>query len=126
MATCPIKRQGCTPVVPHKDDLFMYSQRFEQRVEVTAMLDKGIGTGSALRQLLRIAHTDQIRGDDATKALHIRQNVAPDVGIGRIAVEKDNRITLSLCYIGHLKPEDSHAFFLVGKCCADHMWTAPF
>ena len=104
----------------------MDAQDVKECIKVAPMLDEGVGTGAAVGQLRGIAHTDEIRGDDAAKTLHIRQNVAPDVGIGRIAVEKDYRITLSLFDIGHLKPEDSLAFFLVGKCCADHIWTAPF
>src|SRR5437660_1179830 len=96
----------------NKSDSFTYTQRFEQRFKVAAMLNEGIGARAAVGQLLRIAHADEIRGKNAAKPLHVRNNIAPDVGEGGIAVQEDNRITLALVHIRHLQSLNKFPLFL--------------
>src|SRR5438034_23157 len=82
----PVEAQGRSPVMHHKGDPFTYAKRFEQRIQVAAILDEGIGAGAAIGQLLRIAHADEIRCNAAAKRLDMMNNIALDVGEGEIAM----------------------------------------
>src|SRR5690348_12698622 len=81
---------------------FAHFKRLKQSIQVAAVLEEPIGTRTAVVQLVRIAHADQIGGKAASQPLQMRNDIAPDIGRGGIAMQKDNGITLSNFDIGHL------------------------
>ena len=54
-------------------------QSFKQSVEVPTLLNEPVRAGSAVRQLIGVAHADQVRGDAAAERLQVRDDVAPKV-----------------------------------------------
>ncbi len=75
----------------------------EQRVEILAMLDEAIAVRAAVRQLLGIPHADQVRRNAAPKALGVGDDVPPEVAGRRVAVQKDDGISIGIARldIGH-------------------------
>ena len=71
---------------------------------------RGEGVGAALRvgELAGLAHADQVRRDAAAQVLHVRDDVAPQVGRRRVAVQEDDRITFADVDVGHLRPAHGH------------------
>ena len=61
------------------DDAGDVVERVEQGVEVAAVLDEAIRAGATVRQLVGVAHADQVGGDAAASWLQVRQHVAPEV-----------------------------------------------
>jgi hypothetical protein len=57
-------------------DPLAHIQGLEQGVEVAAVLDEAIRAGATVRQLVRVAHADQVGGDAAASWLQVRQHIA--------------------------------------------------
>src|SRR5262245_40786443 len=84
VAVGPVKAKRRAPVVDDERDPLVNTQVVEQGIEVTAVLDEPIRSGSTVRQLVGLAHTDQIGGDAAAVWLEVRQHIAPEVRRGGI------------------------------------------
>src|SRR5207245_1806100 len=93
----------------------------EQGVEVAAVLDEAIRAGATVRQLVGVAHADQVGGDAAASWLQVRQHVAPEVRRGGIAVQQHDGVALSHLHVRHLAAEDPPPLLLVRKCRRDHV-----
>src|SRR5262249_4939657 len=65
MAVGPIETEGRAPVMDHEGDPLAHIQRLEQGIEVASVLDKVIRAGATVRQLVGVAHADQVGGDAA-------------------------------------------------------------
>jgi hypothetical protein len=65
--------------VDHKRDPVGDAQRFEEPVEVAAVLDKAVAVGARRRELLGIAHADQVGGEAAVERREVGDDVAPQV-----------------------------------------------
>ena len=85
------------------------------------MLDEAIGARAAVRQLVGVAHADQVGGNAAAERLQVRQDVPPEEGRGGIAVQQHDGIALSHLHIGHLAAEDPPPLLLVRKRCRNHV-----
>src|SRR5258707_7036234 len=101
-------------------DPLVHFQGLEQGVEVAAVLDEAIRAGATVRQLVGVAHADQVRGDAAAAWLQVRQHVAPEVRRGGIAVQQHDGVTLSHLHVRHLAAEDPPPLLLERKCRRDH------
>jgi hypothetical protein len=101
-------------------DPLVQIQGLEQGVEVAAMLDEAIGAGATVRQLVGVAHADQVGGDAAASWLQVRQHVAPEVRRGGIAVQQHDGVALSHVDVRHLATEDPPPPLRVRKCRRDH------
>jgi hypothetical protein len=106
--------------VDDQGDALAHIQRLEQRAEITAVLDEPIGTRPALRQLVGVAHTDQIGSDATAQRFQMRQHVAPQVRRGRIAVQEDDGIPSSRLHVRHLTAEHLASLLFVRKCGRYH------
>src|SRR5215471_1894640 len=102
-------------------DPLAHIQGLEQGVEVAAVLDEAIRTGATVRQLVGVAHADQVGSDAAASWLQVRQHVAPEVRRGGIAVQQHDGIALSHLHVRHLAAEDPLPLLSVRKLGRDHI-----
>ena len=65
MTVRPVEAKGRAPVMDNESDPLVYIQRLEQGIEVVAVLDEAIRAGATVRQLVGIAHADQVGRDAA-------------------------------------------------------------
>ncbi len=86
----------------HKGDALLDAEQVKECIQVAAVLDEGVGVRAAVGQLLRIAHADEIRRDTAAQSFQVRNDIAPEVGRGGIAMQEDNRIAASYLDVRHL------------------------
>src|SRR5215467_13346226 len=99
----------------------MHIQSVEQGIEVAAVLDEAVRAGATVRELVRVAHADQVGGDAAASWLQMRQHVPPQVRRGGIAVQEHDGIALSHLHVRHLAAEDPPPLLLIRKCCGNHV-----
>jgi hypothetical protein len=104
----------------------VHIQGLEQSVEVAAVLDEAIRAGATVRQLVGVAHADQVGGDAAASWLQVRQHVAPKIRRGGIAVQQHDGVALSQLHVRHLAAEDPPPLLLVRKCRGDHVAFSPW
>src|SRR5260370_42695030 len=84
----------------HKRYRLVHVELFEHCIQVAEVLDEGIRAGAAIRQLLRVAHADEIGRNTAPKFLQMRNHIAPEIGRRGIAVKKRmNVLGQSMAYI---------------------------
>src|SRR5258708_1294438 len=120
MAICPVKTERRSPIMEDQCDLLPYIKRLQQLIQVGAVLEVPIGGGATVVQLVGITHSNQVRCNTAPQTLKMRNDVAPDIGGGRIAMQEDNRIPFAYFDIGHLIPQNVLIFFLIRKCGVYH------
>src|SRR5881409_945715 len=63
VAVGPVEAEGRAPVMDDEGDPLVHIQGLEQGVEVAAVLDAAIRAGGTVRQLIGVAHADQVGGD---------------------------------------------------------------
>ena len=88
-------------------------------VEVLAVVDEAVG---AVAGLAGVAHADQVGGEAASEGRDVRNDVAPEVGGGGVAVEEDDRlgrVAVAGVDVGHLAVEDADRVTLVGIAGGD-------
>src|SRR5579862_3749928 len=90
------------------------------------MLDVGVGIGAATWQLRRITHANEVRSDTASKAFQRGDDVAPEVGRGRVAMQEDNGVASAHLYIGHLESKHLLKLFRIRKGCVRHTIPSSF
>jgi hypothetical protein len=76
------------------------------------MFDEGIGARPTVRNLGRITHADEIGSDAAPELLHVRNDVAPEIGRSRITVQQHDRITLADIHVSHAESVNVDVLFL--------------
>ena len=68
MTIRPVEAKGLAPIVDDESDPLTHVEGLEQCVEETTVLDEAIRTGATVRQLIRVAHTDQGGSDTAASS----------------------------------------------------------
>src|SRR5215467_1388525 len=121
VAVSPVKAEGRTPVMNDEGDPLTHIQDLEQGIEVAAVLDEAIRAGATVRQLVGVAHADQVGGDAAAEWLQVWQYVAPEVRRSGIAMQQHDGVAVSHLHIRHLPAEDPPPLLLVRKCPRDHV-----
>jgi hypothetical protein len=76
-----------------------------------------VGVGTGIWQFGGIAHADQVRRDQPAAPLQFGNDVAPQIGRGRIAVQKQHRRTLAALVIGHAGAEHVDGLFCQRLFC---------
>jgi len=92
--------------VHDQDDVLLEPHRREQGIEVAAVIDEAVG---AVGRVAGIAHADEIGGETASERQEIRNDVAPEIGRRRVAMEEDDRISLADIDIHHVGVEHRYA-----------------
>ena len=67
MPVRPVEPQRGAPVVQDEDDPLTNADGLQEGLEVRPVLDEPVRAGSAVRELVRVAHPDQVRGDAAAQ-----------------------------------------------------------
>jgi hypothetical protein len=71
-------------------------------------------------RFVRFAEADIVDGNYPAMRRHVAHDVAPEIGRGRIAVEKEKHVILPLVDIVHLRAQDFDIFRLIGECGRQH------
>ena len=86
----------------YKDDSLVDAELVKECIQVATMLYESVRVRAAVGQLVRVAHAYEVRRDTAAQSFQVRNNIAPEVGRGRVAVQKDDGIAVSYLCIRHL------------------------
>ena len=97
----PIEAERRTPVVNHEGDVAGHIQPVEQPVQVLAVFHEAVAAGAGFRELLRIAHADEVWRDAPPQSLQVRHHVAPQVRRGGIAVQEHDGVARAGLHIRH-------------------------
>jgi hypothetical protein len=89
--------------VQHQRDAVADEDAVQELLEVGGMGGERVAAGD----LVGFAHADQVRGDAAAEVLHVRENVAPEVGRRRVAVQEDDRLPGPGVHVRHLRVLDA-------------------
>ena len=76
----------------HEHDVAVEVQSDEEGVQIAAMFQKRVAVRPASLELLGVAHPDQVRRYAPGLSLDVGNDVAPQVGRGRVAVQEDDRV----------------------------------
>ena len=113
MLVGPVEPQHRTPVVQHENDVLLDSELFPQSEQIIAVLAIAVAIRSGRFELVRVAHTDEIARDEASQALEMGHDVAPEIRGCRVAVLKDDGSTGALLDIAHPASADDGGFLFV-------------
>ena len=105
MAARPVEAERRAPVVHDERDVRADIERLEAARRGSAVLDEAVASGRR-RELVGVAHADQVGRDAAALVCEVRHHVAPEVRRGRVAVQEDDRRPRSHLDVGHLGVED--------------------
>ncbi len=107
----------------HEHDGFLVpDHRIDEGSEIPTVGRETIGVAIGIWQFGGIAHPDQIRRDQPAEPLQFGNNVAPQIGRGRIAVQKQHRRALAALMIGHTGAEHVDSLFCQRLFCH---WCSP-
>lgn len=98
----PVDRQHPAPVVADEGDPLADPEGVEQAVGKAAVLDEPVAPRPGAGQLVRRAHADQVRGEAPTPAP--AEDVAPETGRRRVAVQEHDRVAGARLPVGHGEP----------------------
>jgi hypothetical protein len=86
-------------------DKYYFLRRSNERVDeapnLLAMRIEAVGIGSRIGKFFRMTHPDHIGCDQASKTLKFGNDVAPQVGGCRIAVQQNDRRSFAMIVEGH-------------------------
>ncbi len=97
----PVEAERAAPVVQHEDDVLGGAEGFQQPVEELAVAHERVSLLVVRRELVRVAHADEIRGDAAPVADELGHGRAPQERRCRIAVQEHDRRPLAKLDVGH-------------------------
>src|SRR3546814_1880918 len=84
VAAGPVEAEDGPPVMHDQNNPVPEIERLPQRVEIVTMLGIGITLGPRRIELVRIAHADQVTGDQPSQPGAMRHDIAPQIGRRRI------------------------------------------
>src|SRR5262245_18545166 len=106
-----VEAEGAAPVMTNDREVARKAQGLEPGIQMLRVIHKTIASRSRLAGL---THAAQIGGEASAKSRHIRDDVPPHVVPRRVAMEKDDGISLSDIDIAHLRREDLQPSTRVG------------
>jgi len=87
---------------------------------------KAVGVRARVFELAGIAHADQIRRHAAAEPGNLRHHIAPEIGGGRVAVEKEkHRLARAEFDIGHALAVHDGKFLWVRFDAVRHRHSSP-
>ena len=97
----PVKAECGAPVVYDQGDPAADAQRLPGCKQILTMFDVAITVRTRIIQLVRIAHADEIDRNAASLVRQVGHDITPEIGRGRIAVLKHDRIAIAHLDIRH-------------------------
>jgi hypothetical protein len=122
----PVEAECRAPIVHHKHDGFRRpDDSVDEGCKIFAVGREAVGFRAGIWQFGGIAHADQIGQDQPAASLQFGNDVAPEIGRGRIAVQKQYRRSLAARVIRHAGTEHIDGLFCqrlfchLGSCLHD-------
>src|SRR5262244_809066 len=97
----PVETHCRAPVMEHQDNLVAQADLFPQCKQIAALFGICVTLWTGVLELVRIAHADQIAGDQATQPFAERHDVAPEIRGSWIPVLENDCITAAVLDVGH-------------------------
>jgi len=91
--------------------------RIDEARQIFAVGREAVGVGIRIWQFGGIAHADQIRRDQAAISFQFGNDVAPKIGRGRVAMQKQHRRSLAALVIGHAATQHIDGLFCEWLFC---------
>ena len=92
-------------------------QRLDEALEVLRMVEESVGDV----RLVGSAHADEVGRDGTSHRGDVGDDVAPQIGRGRIAMQKQNGIPLALVDVVHLRAMNLHVLGLERELGRDRL-----
>src|SRR5690348_10663820 len=107
MTIRPIEAQGPSPVVQDERQWLRSDHLIDKGVKVAGVAREAVTVRlGAGRNLVRVAHADEIRGDQpAAGVVHVRQDTSPQERGGRVAVKEHDWVPRASFDISHPSAE---------------------
>ena len=104
-----------------KHNVVTDSDLVPQTVQKLPLLRVAVAVASRIVELVRIAHANEVTGDQSSEAFAVRHDVSPQVGRRRVAMLEHNGVALTLVNVGHAFALDlGKLFFSIGFRCYRH------
>ncbi|KAI0557372.1 Haloalkane dehalogenase [Gracilaria domingensis] len=84
-----------------QSDVGLDLERLQQLVQKVGVFHIRVAVGSAEIELVRVAHADEIRRDQATTSFEMRHDVSPQIRGGGVSVQEHDRIAVSNLDVRH-------------------------
>src|SRR6266849_10835642 len=103
MTIRPVEAQGPSPVVQDERQWLRSDHLIDKGVNVTGVAREAVAVPlGAGRDLVRVAHADEIRGNQpAARGLDVRQDTSPQERGGRVAVKEHDWVPHAAFDIRH-------------------------
>lgn len=96
-----VEGKRCSPILRDQEK-WTGDHLFDEGFEIAELVEEGVVDVG----LVGLAIADQIRCNAAPDRCHMRQDVPPDIGRRRVAVEKQDRRSRAFFDIGHRRSEN--------------------
>jgi hypothetical protein len=101
--------------VNHERNVAGHADLIEEGIEILPVLDESVTIGSRVRQLVALAHPDQIGRKAAPLGHEVRHHVAPEHRRRRVSVKEYDRVAFAFFHVGHLVAKDFHKLSFHGN-----------
>ena len=98
----PVEPEGAAPVMKDERDVIPHPDPVQKLVQAAAVLGEGVDAGTRVREFVRVSHSDEVRRDAATTTRNVGNDVPPQIGRGRVAVQEHDRRAGARLDIRHL------------------------
>src|SRR6516164_2922304 len=107
----PVEAERRAPIMADEHQRAMPDHGLDKAPQKVPMRHKAVGIGTGVRELVGIAHAEQIRRHAAAEPSNFGDDVAPEVRSGGVAVQKEtDRLTTAELDIGYALGVDGAAF----------------
>src|SRR5262249_17546957 len=111
-----METQCRSPIMHNQYDVFGQSKSLEPSVKIARMIHEPV---CVCRRLSRLTHPDQIGRETAAEFGYIGDDVAPEIGGGRIAMQEHDRLADANIDVTEFRVEDTHTPPRMRIGCAD-------
>ena len=112
VAVGPVEAERRSPVVKDEGHVLGRSYGLEPGVEVAAVLYEAIRARSGVRQLVGVAHPEEVGRQATPQGRQVRDHRPPEERRGWVAVQEHDRVGRPLFHEGDPPPQNLHCAFV--------------